>query len=470
MEEIKRLKVCLTLEGSYPFITGGVSAWIHDLILGLPKIDFILFTISPKENQSLRYTLPKNVVEHIDIVISSKINHQVKIGKKKEKDILKMLIKGYKEHENISQYIVDIINNTPEGYSVFNNFINSDEGWDLIVKDSIKRNPAYSFSDYFWAWKSSYDLLFNIISQKMPKADIYHAVSTGFAGVAALCGKLRNKKPMLLSEHGLYHKEREMEIRRATFVKGYQRDIWIEMYYNLSRACYSNSDIITSLFELNRQYQIQLGADPLNCYVTPNGIDIEKFKVKRVPKSGFHIGLVGRVVPIKDIKTFIKMSKILSQRIPEVHFYCIGPTDEDPYYFSECKNLVYSLGLDDFFTFTGRVNVLDYYCFLNVMLLTSIREAQPLVILEGWLANIPVVSTKVGNVPEMLDYDERFLASSKDFQKLADSVLYIYNNPERIDEINNKNRLKVENFYNKEKLHAKYMDIYKKLEHIKWQE
>ena len=55
-----------------------------------------------------------------------------------------------------------------------------------------------------------------------------------------------------------------------------------------------------------------------------------------------------------------------------------------------------------------------YYEFLDVLLLTSVREAQPLVILEAYAAGLPVVSTRVGNVPELLDYDERFLASSQD--------------------------------------------------------
>lgn len=459
----RRIQVCIVLEGSYPYITGGVSAWIQDLITGLPDIDFKLYTISPSINQKLHYDLPSNIIEHKDIVLSEQFINSTKVSRKKKREIRKVIVDGYRRFGNLSSFITDIIKITPVGYSCFYDMINSDEGWDLIINDSMNKNPVYPFSDYYWAWKSSYDLLFNVVGHSLPEADIYHAVSTGFAGIATLCGKIRNKKPMMLTEHGLYHKEREMEIRRATFIRGNQRDMWIDMYYNLSKACYTNADIITSLFELNRQYQIELGADPLKSIVTPNGIDVKKFQVKREEREGFHVGLVGRVVPIKDIKTFIKMAKHLSDKIPNVHFHCIGPTDEDPHYYSECLNLVKSLKIEDVFTFTGRVNVLEYYKFLNALLLTSVREAQPLVILEGWLADIPVVATKVGNIPEMLDYDERFLAPSKDFETLAESVIFIYENPTRIDEINKKNRLKVINFYNKEKLHKKYRNLYHQL-------
>lgn len=459
-----KIKVCITLEGSYPYITGGVSAWIHDLILGLKEIDFLLFTISPEKNQDFRYKLPPNVIYHKDIVINQKNKSAVRVSKKRFKSIKDHILKSRLDITNVSKdYFPRLINLIPEGYFPLEYIIDSDEGWRIIVEENQKNNPVYPFSDYYWAWKSSYDLVFSVIGQALPEADIYHALSTGFAGLAALCGKVRKNKTFLLTEHGLYHKEREMEIRKADFIRGNQRDMWISLYDSLSKICYSNADIITSLFEQNRQYQIELGANENRSIVTANGIDIERFKVKRDKRDGYSIGLVGRVVPIKDIKTFITMAKIVSIKIPNVHFYCIGPTDEDPHYYYECSNLVKSFKLENIFTFTGRANVLEYYSFLDVLVLTSIREAQPLVILEAWVAGVPAVATKVGNIPEMLDYDERILSPSKDGESLAESIMFLYNNPDEVKKIIQKNQLKVENFYNKEKLHQRYRVLYKEL-------
>lgn len=458
-----RIKVCVVLEGSYPYITGGVSAWLHDLITGLSEIDFLLLTISPEDNQPLRYTLPGNVIYHKDIILGSKIQKTPQIRDRLKRKTIKDILDSYAETNSITSSIARVIASSPLGYDPLVDFMRSDSGWNCIVEEYMRKNPLYPFSDFFWAWKSSYGLLFNIIAHELPIADIYHSVSTGFAGFLALMAKLRLKRPFLLTEHGLYHKEREMEIRRVDFVKGNQRDMWIEMYNELSEICYKNADLITSLFELNRQYQIDLGADPLKAIVTPNGIDIERFSINREEVDGFHVGLVGRVVPIKDIKTYIKTCRLLVDKIPNVKFYCIGPTDEDPHYYLECQKLVKSLKLEESFEFTGRVNVLEYYKFLNVLLLTSVREAQPLVILEAWLGGVPVVSTKVGNVPEMLDYDERLLASSKDSEKLADSVKFIYDNPERVEELKFRNINKVKNFYNKEKLLEQYKQLYTSL-------
>ena len=452
-------RVCLVIEGSYPFITGGVSAWTHDLIINLPDVEFSLFTISPEENMELRYELPDNVTEHKDIVLNEHYNSKTgTVSRRKLRRaislVYEILLSG--NDEAFEEFIRLI----PEGYFMYDEAVKSDTGWNLLVAANQKHNPAYPFSDYYWAWKSVLDMLFTVAGATLPEADIYHAVSTGFAGIAAAATGIRKGKPLILTEHGLYHKEREMEIRKSGLIRGYQRDLWTNIYYTFSRICYSQSSLIISLFEENRRKQHELGAKPELTRVIPNGIDLERFSVEREKKPGFHVGLVGRVVPIKDIKTYISTAKIVLDRIPEAVFYCIGPTDEDPAYYRDCLQLVSSLKIEDRFHFTGRQNVLDYYKYLDVLVLTSIREAQPLVILEGYCAGIPAVATAVGNIPEMLDYDDRFLSPPKNSAKLAESIEYIHDNPGEMEKINRANREKTISYYKKQDLHKQYFRIY----------
>lgn len=456
-----RLRVCMLLEGSYPFITGGVSAWVQDLIKGLPEIDFVLFTISPEENQELRYALPENVVEHKDIVIWKRYESTAGPGNiDGMMDSLHSFHQSMRKQSMTTYAVMDLIRQIPEGYYLYEDSVMHEKGWDLITEANDSKNPLYPFTDYFWAWHSAHSMLFTVLGAAPPQADIYHSVSTGFAGIIALAAKGRRNKPFLLTEHGLYHKEREIEIRKAQFVRGYQRDMWINLYTKLSNLCYANADTVTALFEENRQKQLELGAREKSTRVIPNGIDVERFAINRREREGFHIGLVGRVVPIKDIKTYIATAKIISDLIPEARFYCIGPVDEDPAYYEDCRLMVNSLRLSEVFEFTGRQNVLDYYCFLDVMMLTSIREAQPLVILEGYCAGVPVVGTRVGNVAELLNYDGRFIAPLKDAEKLAEGVMYIYNNPEETAELVKSNKERVTKFYNKRDLIRQYLDLY----------
>ena len=458
----ERPTVCLILEGSYPYITGGVSAWVHQLIRYLEDINFVLYTISPAKDQPRRYELPANVVGHSDMVLSEPTR-----GRHRPGNVRALLDEIVAIHdplrEGVAPELDKIVRQIPTGYSVYADGIKSDAGWSLLTAQNQKKNPAYPFSDYFWAWKSAHDMMFAVLGNAAPEADLYHPVSTGYAGLAALTAKIRTGKPLILTEHGLYHKEREMEIRKTTFVRGYQRDMWIGIFNNLSRLCYRYADLIIALFEQNRRLQIELGAPEEKTRVIPNGIDVPFYsQVSRQKKDGFHVGLVGRVVPIKDIKTFISMAKIVSESIPKAVFHCIGPTDEDTGYFEDCQILVDSLKLTDRLHFTGRQDVREYYSFLDVLLLTSVREAQPLVILEAYCAGVPVVATRVGNVAELLDYDERFIASSKDPEKLAAGVKYIHDHPEEIDSIVDKNRERVVRFYDRDKVFQTYGDLYRR--------
>lgn len=460
---MRRLRVCLLLEGSYPYITGGVSAWVQDMISGLPDVDFVLFTLSPAENQELRYTFPPNVVEHKDAVIWKRYESTAKV--KNVHEIMEA-VKGFHSALGVGTMpgnFLDFLAMIPEGFFLHDIAAVHDTGWNLITETNQQKNPLYPFTDYFWAWDSAHTMLFTTLGTPPPEADLYHAVSTGFAGIAGMAARARRNKPFLLTEHGLYHKEREMEIGKAKFVRGYQRDMWIKLYSNVSRLCYHYADKVTALFEENRQKQIRLGADEARAVVIPNGIDVQRFSIPRQEREGFHVGLVGRVVPIKDIKTYIATARIVLGRIPEARFYCIGPTDEDSAYYHDCRLMVKSLRIEDRFEFTGRQNVLDYYSFLDVVMLTSIREAQPLVILEAYCAGVPFVATRVGNVAEMLDYDDRFIAPLKDAEKLAEGVIYIYNHPSEMKELIKKNMNKVRTFYNKDELRSKYEILYREM-------
>ena len=93
-------------------------------------------------------------------------------------------------------------------------------------------------------------------------------------------------------------------------------------------------------------------------------------------------------MPIKDVKTFLRAAARLRDSIPEARALILGPLDEDPGYYGQCRTLVEHLGLGETVTFTGRVNLDDYLPEIDVVVLTSLSEAQPLVILEAGAAGI----------------------------------------------------------------------------------
>ena len=63
--------ICLILEGTYPYITGGVSTWVHTLISGLPDFDFSLVHLTVRDGQERvpKFDLPPNLREMVTVEI-----------------------------------------------------------------------------------------------------------------------------------------------------------------------------------------------------------------------------------------------------------------------------------------------------------------------------------------------------------------------------------------------------------------
>lgn len=85
----------------------------------------------------------------------------------------------------------------------------------------------------------------------------------------------------------------------------------------------------------------------------------------------------------------------------------MGSWEEDAEYAEECFGLVRTMGIPDV-EFTGNVNVREYYGRMDMTVLTSISEGQPLVILESFAAQKPVIATNVGNCRGLVlgEYDD----------------------------------------------------------------
>ena len=207
------------------------------------------------------------------------------------------------------------------------------------------------------------------------------------------------------SEHGIYTREREEELIKASWVKGVYKNIWIEQFKKMSLLAYEKADMVTCLYDHARELQIELGCPAEKIRVTPNGINAQALADlpgKTEEEQQFiNAGAVLRVTPIKDVKTMIQAFDFARKQVKNLKLWIMGPTDEDEKYAKECFELVESLGVKDV-EFTGRVNIKDYLGKMDFTLLTSISEGQPLTILESYAAHKPVIATDVGNCRELI--------------------------------------------------------------------
>lgn len=321
------------LEGTYPYRMGGVSTWTHALIRGLPEHRFTVLHLHAAETEpgEVVFARPSNLVAVCPLPLPP----------------------------------------------------------DLAADDL----PAH---------------LAARAAGTVPDADVVHALSTGFAGLigAAIAGQ----RPFLLTEHGLYWREIERgaaEVEAGLRLLGRPADRpdtppcgarrrWVERFRTYARRAYARADAIATVCRANQKAQRALGADAARCHLIPNGVARVPVAPPRKPSRFVpHIGLVGRVVSLKDVKTFIRTAHRVQQHRPATRFFVIGPTGEDPGYFRACRRLVRQLRLRHF-TFTGPADAHAWYPRLDVVALTSRSEAQPLALMEAMAHGRPVVTTDVG--------------------------------------------------------------------------
>lgn len=422
--ENQQVDICIILEGTYPYVPGGVSNWTHDLILGMPELSFHLLAIIPPDaNLKLRYTLPENVkgITHLTLQKLPKGRTRIPCAKQFFQD-LQSSLKNILSNGDLTD-LAKILELLKPHKDILGNhlLLNSREAWDMVVQMYNAQYPASSFLDYFWSWRGLMGGFYSALLAEIPPARMYHAVCTGYAGLLAARAKIETNRPVLLTEHGIYTNERRIEISMSdwfhqksqgglnlTNMKKDLNDLWIDTFINYSRVCYMASDKIITLFPENQKMQIADGADPEKLEVIPNGVDYPTYsKIIQKKPSRPTIALIGRMVPIKDIKSFILACNILKRRIPNLLAYLIGPTDEDKIYYEECREMVQFLGLQETITFTGRVKLTDYMDKIEVNVLTSISEGQPLVILEMGAVGIPSVATNVGACAELIYGNEQ---------------------------------------------------------------
>lgn len=413
--------VCLIVEGCYPYVPGGVSGWIDWLIRSQTETSFQVVALWPKPtSQSPRYALPPNVTALHHLYLQDFGDEPVKslplpdgMGELAEA-LGELMAKGGKRP---LARVWAALRRTRTSLTLPRLF-NSPVAWDIARRSYEAEMPYGSFLHYFWAWRALLGGLLATLEFPLPRAKVYHTISTGYAGVLAARGALETGRPAVLTEHGIYTNERRIELLMAGWVadtidKGHAisdprfdlRDMWVRAFEAYARTCYECAAEIITLYEDNQRAQRLLGAMPGQLRVIANGIDLKRFANLRRAVEGDRptMALIGRVVPIKDVKTFITAAAIVRARIPDLAALIMGPTDEDPDYFEECSQLADSLGLKGTLEFTGTVNVVDYFPRIHVAALTSLSESQPLVILEAGAAGIPFVATDVGSCREILE-------------------------------------------------------------------
>ncbi len=493
-----RCDVCLILEGTYPYVAGGVSTWVAQIIEYMSDINFgiVYLAANKREKLKLKYDLPVNVTE-IQLVYLhdfSKKNtnsNAHKLSEHEWKDILcfqKSIVKGEPLDLTMIYHIVSKLETESE---FMQEFAYSKMAWNtaLSLYEDFSTEQA-GFLDFFWSYRFINLPLMKLLRTKIMPAKIYHSACTGYASTLGALFSTITGSPLLISEHGIYTRERRIEIFDADWICGESvtplaldmsrksnkfKEWWVNLFFSLSRTSYNTAEQIYSLFWANKRDQIADGADAERVKIIPNGIDLSKFLSlslrQRNDGDTFVIGYIGRIAPIKDVKNLIKSLDHLKRFGVDFKALIMGPFDEDIEYYEECLELVRGLNLSADVEFTGRVEVIEKLGMIDVSVISSISEGLPFAILEAGGAGVPFVATDVGACRELIEGSTEedisigrggYVVPVSSPKELAIALKRIASSPEKAHEMGQNLRDRVCRYYDLNNVMEQYRNEYRK--------
>jgi sugar transferase (PEP-CTERM/EpsH1 system associated) len=206
-------------------------------------------------------------------------------------------------------------------------------------------------------------------------------------------------------------------------------------------------------------------------HVVPNGIDTDRFRDRGegngvrtslgIPPGAPVVGTVGRLCEIKRQDLLIRAFQQVRARPAEAHLLFVG----DGPWMGPLRELVAGLGLSERAHFAGyQPRPAPYLQAMDVFALTSRSEGMPLVVLEAWAAGVPVVATRVGGLPELVD-DGRtgILVDFGDEAALAHALGGLIADPSRARRVGEAGRERVESRYSLRRMAGEYQRHYDEL-------
>ena len=215
---------------------------------------------------------------------------------------------------------------------------------------------------------------------------------------------------------------------------------WGPMEYRLLRATAHIPDRVICVSDAVRDVVMaREGLRDEQAVTIRNGISMPKFPpgpsdvAELRVELGLHpdnmvVGMVANMNrAVKGVRYFIESLPRIVEAVPRARFVIVGQGEEA----MALRARSAELGVSNFVTFAGyRRDVNRFYALMDVSVLTSLSEGLSITILESMSHGVPVVATRVGGNPEIVEDGETgLLVPAKDPEAFADAVIRVLNSP-----------------------------------------
>jgi glycosyltransferase involved in cell wall biosynthesis len=211
---------------------------------------------------------------------------------------------------------------------------------------------------------------------------------------------------------------------------------FLQVERTLSRV----TDRIIALTESERNDHLDRLVGTIDQFaVVPSGIDLNRFSQARVngrqvpewfgcPSDAVIVGSVGWLTDVKGHRFLLEAAKKVTQTCPDLHIVIVGSGDQH----DALRQQARQLGLEASVHLLGhRDDIEACLAGFDLFVLPSFNEGMGRALIEAMAAGLPVIATKVGGIPALIEHGVNgLLVPSGDAQALADALRSILEHPD----------------------------------------
>lgn len=243
------------------------------------------------------------------------------------------------------------------------------------------------------------------------------------------------------------------------------------LYNLLDSLTVRHADRIIAVSEKIARQMRMAGIKSQKICVIENGVNLDRFvgneaanlmrESLRIKKDVPVVGTVGALTKEKGHMYFLNAALKVKRVFPEAVFLFVGDGRERP----NLEKATSYLGIQDNVIFAGmRKDVPEILSILDVFVLPSLSEGLPMALLEAQAAKVPVIATRVGAIPDVLQNGVTgILVPPKEPQAIAEAIIMILSDKQLASGIAQKGFERVRDNFSSQKMACKYLCLYKEL-------
>lgn len=323
----------------------------------------------------------------------------------------------------------------------------------VIEQDRLRiiRCPAVAPRAHLRNYRKERKLFDKIVRDEIP--DIVHAQGEGiYASVAVNSGL-----PSVYTIHGIRLKE--LEMTRA--------EIGLASYFLRTRLIRKHHAKATDIVAINRYTEKAIeDVHSARVRIIHNAVDEVFFGLySDAEKPAGRLLQVGGVRSRKDIPTLLRAVAAIHEQGLPVSLDVVGPNDDDS--LSEAEKFIYDQELSEIVRIRGLVSASELeelYASADIFVMSSVEESSPIAIVQAMAAGLPVISTEVGGISEMVaDSENSFLVSPGEWGLMAEKLGMLINDRQLRSSFSAKSRKLALDDWSTKSVARKTYEMYKEI-------